>query len=115
MVCDNEQGLSIASTAQETTIDEDNVESRHQLGTGVGYVSPTNVSPEIPVSKNKFKKNPPISEVEVVKTTNSSELFGNIDSTRTIPLTTESTTVAIETTTKYSIPTSTNVSTQLKL
>lgn len=113
MVCNNDPVSSVASTALETTIEEDNIDSRHPLGTGVGYVSPTNVSPEIPILKNKFKKNPPISEVEVVKTTNSSELFGNMDTTRTIPSTTESTTVAIDTTTKYYIPTTTNVSTQV--
>lgn len=110
MVCDNEQSPSDASTILETSLDEDNVESQRPLGTGVGYVSPTVISPEIPVSKNKFKKNPPIPEVEVVKSTNPSELLASMESTRTISSTTESTTVAIDTTTKYSIQNSTNVS-----
>jgi hypothetical protein len=109
MVCDNDQSPSDASTILETNPDEENVESQRPLGTGVGYVSPTNISPEIPVSKNKLKKNPPISEVEVVKSTNPSELLASMDTTRTISSTTESTTIAIDMTTKYSIQNSTNV------
>ncbi|XP_025405534.1 uncharacterized protein LOC112679828 [Sipha flava] len=108
MVCDNDQSPSDASTILETNPDEENVESQRPLGTGVGYVSPTNISPEIPVSKNKLKKNPPISEVEVVKSTNPSELLASMDTTRTISSTTESTTIAIDMTTKYSIQNSTN-------
>lgn len=111
MVCDNDQSSSDASVVLETSIDEDDVDSPHPIGTGVGYASPTVVSPEIfSTSKTKFKKNPPIAEVEVVKNTNSSELLGIMETTRTIPSTTESTTVAIDTTTKYYVQTSTNVS-----
>jgi len=111
MVCDNDQSSSDASAVSETIIDEDDVESQHPIGTGVGYASPTIVSPDIfPTSKNKFKKNPPIAEVEVVKNTNTSELLGIMETTRTVPSTTESTTVAIDTTTKYFVQNSTNVS-----
>lgn len=110
MVCDNDQSPSDASTILESTLDEDNVEPQRPLGTGVGYVSPTVILPEIPVSKNKFKKNPPISEVEVVKSTNPSELLASMETTRAIPSTTESTTAAIDTTTKFSVQNSTNVS-----
>lgn len=109
MVCDNDQSPSDASAILETSLDEENVESQRPLGTGVGYVSPTNISPEIPVSKNKLKKNPPISEVEVVKSTNPSELLSSMDTTRTIFTNTESTTAAIDITTKYSLQNSTNV------
>lgn len=109
MVCDNDQSPSDASAALETSLDEDNVDSQRPLGTGVAYVSPTIISPEIPTAKNKYKKNPPISEVEVVK--NSSEFMANADATRTVSSTTDSTTtVAIDSTTKYSIQNSTNVS-----
>lgn len=111
MVCDNDQSSSDASAMLETIIEEDDMDSQHPIGTGVGYASPTIVSPEIfPTSKNKFKKNPPIAEVEVVKNTNTSELLGIVETTRTIPSTTESTTVAIETTTKYFVQNTTNVS-----
>lgn len=110
MICDNDQSPSDASTVLETSLDEDNVESQRPIGTGVGYVSPTIISPEIPTFKNKYTKNPPIPEVEVLKTTNTSELIGSMqDTTRTIPSTTESTTVAIDTTTKYPVQNSTNV------
>lgn len=109
MICDNDQSPSDASTVLETSIDEDNVDSQRPLGTGVGYVSPTIISPEIPTFKNKFTKSPPISEVEVVKTTNTSELIASMDTTRTISSTTESTTVAVDTTTKYSVQNFTNV------
>lgn len=103
MVCDNDQSSSGVSSVLETSVDEDNVDSQHPIGTGVGYVSPTNVSPEIPVPKNKLKKNPPIPEVEVVKNTNSSEFLGSVDTTRVISSTTESTTtVAGDSTTKSS-------------
>ncbi|XP_060857640.1 leucine-rich repeat and fibronectin type III domain-containing protein 1-like protein [Metopolophium dirhodum] len=109
MVCDTEQSSSDASVMLESIIEEDDVDSQHPIGTGVGYASPTIVSPEIfPTSKNKFKKNPPIAEVEVVKNTNTSELLGIIETTRAIPSTTESTTVAIETTTKYFVQNTTN-------
>lgn len=110
MICDNDQSPSDASTVLETSLDEDNVDSQRPIGTGVGYVSPTIISPEIPTFKNKYTKNPPIPEVEVVKTTNTSELIGNMqDTTRAIPSTTESTTVAIDTTTKFYVQNTTNV------
>lgn len=111
MVCDNDQSPSDASAVLDTIIEEDEEDSQHPIGTGVGYASPTIVSPDVfPTSKNKFKKNPPIAEVEVVKNTNTSELLGIMETTRSIPSTTESTTVAVETTTKYFAQNSTNVS-----
>lgn len=108
MVCDNDQS---SSAVLETSVEQDNANSQHPLGTGVGYASPTIISPEIPVSKNKFKKNPPVSEVEVVKTTNSSEPNGNIDTTKTVSSTAEgTTTVPIDTTPKNIVSTPPNVS-----
>lgn len=109
MLCDNDQSPSDASTVLETSLDEDNADSQRPLGTGVGYVSPTIIAPEIPTFKNKYVKNPPIPEVEVLKTTNTSELIGTMDTTRTISSTAESTTATIDTTTKYSVQNSTNV------
>lgn len=111
MVCDNEQSPSDSSAVVETSLDEDNQDSQRPIGTGVGYASPTIVSPEISTSQNKHKKNPPISEVEVVQNINSSEYSGNMDSTKTGFSTTESTTtVVIDTTTKNSMKNSANVS-----
>lgn len=111
MICDNDQSSSDASAMLETIIEEDDEDPQHPIGTGVGYASPTIVSPEIfPTSKNKFKKNPPIAEVEVVKNTNSSELLEIMETTRTIPSTTESTTISIETSTKSFVQNTTNVS-----
>jgi len=111
MVCDNDQSSSDTSAVLETSVEHDNANSQHPLGTGVGYASPANISPEIPVSKNKFKKNPPVSEAEVTKTTNSSEPNGNVDSTRTVSSTTDgTTTVAVDTTAKSIVPTTPNVS-----
>lgn len=113
MSCDNEQSPSDASAVLETSVEEDNVDLPRPIGTGVGYVSPTIVSPDIsaPATKNKFKKNPPVSEVEVVNITNTSELMGNIDIPKTIFSTTESTTMAtVDSTPKYSIQNNTSVS-----
>lgn len=113
MVCDNEQSPSDASAVSEPGVDEDDANSQHSLGTGVGYVSPTIVSAEIPTTINNYKKNPPISEVEVVDPTNSSELHGHlVDTTKTVYSTTESTTTtaAIDTTTKFFVQNTTNVS-----
>lgn len=113
MICDNEQSPSDASTILETSIDEDGTNSRHPIGTGVGYVNPTIVSAEIPTSNNNYKKKPPISEVEVVDPSNSSELIGHLmDTAKSVSSTTEGTitTIAIDTTTKYYVQNSTNVS-----
>lgn len=114
MVCDSEQSPSDASAVSEPEVDEDEANPQHSLGTGVGYVSPTIVSAEIPTTNNNYKKNPPISEVEVVDPTNSSELYGGhlADTTKTVSSTTESTTAtaAIDTTTKYFVQNTTNVS-----
>lgn len=111
MVCDNEQSSSDSSSVVETSLDEDNQDAQRPIGTGVGYASPTNVSPEISTLKNKLKKNPPISEVEVVQNINSSEYSGSMDSTKSGFSTTESTTtVVIDTTTKNSMKNSVNVS-----
>lgn len=114
MVCENDQSLSDPSAGLESSIVEDNEDRQHPIGTGVGYVVPTTVSPEIPDPKNKFKKNP--SEVEVVQNTNSSEYTANLDSNKAISSTTEgATTVAVDTTTKYPTKMSTNVSNFISL
>lgn len=112
MLCDNDQIPSDATTVIQTGGDEEHIDSRHPIGTGVGYVSPTVVSSELPVLKNKFKKNPPIAEVEVLKTTNTSELIGNMDITKIISSTTEIPTIVSTdtTTTKIYLQNSTNVS-----
>jgi len=110
MVCDNDQSSSDPSAVLESSLDEDNEEPQHPIGTGVGYVSPTAVSPEIPNSKNKYKNNPPVSEVEIVQNTNSSEYMGTLDSNKAISSTTESTTVSVDTTTKHTTKNSINVS-----
>lgn len=113
MVCDNDQSSSDTSAVLETSVEHDNANSQRPLGTGVGYASPTNISPEIiPVSKNKFKKIPPVSETEVTKTANSSEPIGNVDSTRAVSSTTDGTTTvaAVDTTAKSVVSTTPNVS-----
>lgn len=111
MLCDNDQSPSDASTSIQTGGVEDNIDSRNPIGTGVGYVSPTIVSSELPILKNKFKKNPPIAEVEVVKITNTSELMGNMDINKITSLTTENpTTIPTDVTTKINLQNSTNVS-----
>lgn len=114
MVCDNDQSSSDASSVLEAGLEEEHDDSQPSIGTGVSYVNPTIVSPEIPTSKNKFKKNPSVSEVEPIHNLNSSEFIGNanMDSTKTISSsTTESTTtVSVDTTTKFFMKNSTSVS-----
>jgi len=115
MVCDdNDQSSSDASAVLETSaVDQENANVPRPLGTGVGYASPTNIAPEIPAPKNKFKKNPPVSDAEVAKTANgSSESIGNADAAgAAASSTTDSpTTVAVDTTARNTVSTTPNVS-----
>lgn len=114
MICDNDQSSSDTSTLTQTGEIEDNIDSRNPIGTGVGYVSPTIVSSELPILKNKFTKNPPIAEVEVVKITNTSELMGNMDINKVASSTTENPTkISTDGTTKVNLQNFPNVSTYI--
>ncbi|XP_050529564.1 uncharacterized protein LOC126899071 [Daktulosphaira vitifoliae] len=108
MVCeDNEKGSSGIPSVVEASLEDENSDSKSSLGVGIGYVVPTSVSTEVPLSRNKPKKDNP--NQDLTKTFNSTDFSSSHvdDSSKIVSsMITESSSTVVpgiaETVTKYS-------------